>query len=52
MSPGASESGAMFVAHSDDGHLGDARLMRVPAADHAPGGAPGQPGGARADPHA
>ena len=37
VTPGASESGAMFVAHSDDGHLGDARLMRVPAADHAPG---------------
>ncbi len=37
VTPGASESGAMFVAHSDDGHLADARLIRVPAADHAPG---------------
>jgi dipeptidase len=35
--PGATDSGAMFVAHSDDGHLSDARLMRVPAATHLPG---------------
>jgi dipeptidase len=27
----------MFVTHSDDGHLSDARLMYVPAADHEPG---------------
>ena len=37
ITPGASESGAMFVSHSDDGHLADARLMYVPAADHEPG---------------
>ncbi len=37
VTPGATESGSMFVTHSDDGHLGDARLMRVPAADHPPG---------------
>ena len=37
VTPGASESGAMYVVHSDDGHLADARLMRVPAADHEPG---------------
>jgi dipeptidase len=27
----------MYVFHSDDGHLSDARLMYVPAADHEPG---------------
>jgi dipeptidase len=37
VTPGASESGAMFVTHSDDGHLSDARLMYVPAANHEPG---------------
>lgn len=37
VTPGATESGSMFVTHSDDGHLGDARLMRVPAEDHPPG---------------
>jgi len=37
VTPGASASGAMFVSHSDDGHLSDARLMYVPAADHQPG---------------
>ncbi len=37
ITPGASESGAMFVSHSDDGHLADARLMYVPAAEHEPG---------------
>ncbi|SHL32432.1 Dipeptidase [Desulfatibacillum alkenivorans DSM 16219] len=37
VTPGASESGAMFVSHSDDGHLGDARLMYVPAEDHKAG---------------
>ena len=34
VTPGASKSGAMFVSHSDDGHLADARLMYVPAANH------------------
>ncbi|MBU1910604.1 MAG: C69 family dipeptidase, partial [Verrucomicrobia bacterium] len=37
VTPGASESGSMFVTHSDDGHLSDARLMYVPAADHPAG---------------
>ncbi|MDD2236988.1 MAG: C69 family dipeptidase [Kiritimatiellae bacterium] len=37
VTPGASASGSMFVTHSDDGHLADARLMYVPAADHEPG---------------
>jgi len=37
VTPGATESGSMFVTHSDDGHLADARLMRVPAADYPPG---------------
>ncbi len=37
VTPGATESGAMFVTHSDDGHLSDARLMRVPAMDHPAG---------------
>ncbi|NCC51620.1 MAG: dipeptidase [Spartobacteria bacterium] len=37
VTPGASQSGAMFVTHSDDGHLSDARIMYVPAADHEPG---------------
>ena len=37
VTPGASESGAMFVSHSDDGHLSDPRLMYVPAADHKAG---------------
>ncbi len=37
ITPGASESGAMFVTHSDDGHLSDARLMYVPPADYKPG---------------
>ncbi|MCA1809421.1 MAG: C69 family dipeptidase, partial [Lentisphaerae bacterium] len=37
ITPGATENGAMYVVHSDDGHLSDARLMYVPAADHAPG---------------
>ena len=35
--PGATEDGATFVAHSDDGHLSDARLTYVPAADHPAG---------------
>jgi len=37
ITPGATESGAMYVGHSDDGHLNDPRLIYVPAADHAPG---------------
>ncbi len=37
VTPGASENGSMFVYHSDDGHMSDARLMYVPAADHEPG---------------
>lgn len=37
VTPGASESGAMFVGHSDDGHLSDARLMRVPDMTYEPG---------------
>ena len=35
--PGATENGETFVAHSDDGHLADARLIYVPAAEHEPG---------------
>ena len=37
VTPGATQSGSMFVTHSDDGHLSDARLMYVPPADHQPG---------------
>ncbi len=37
VTPGASVNGAMYVFHSDDGHLADARLMYVPAADHPAG---------------
>ncbi len=37
ITPGATECGAMFVVHSDDGHVVDARLMYVPPADHPPG---------------
>ncbi|WP_319550325.1 C69 family dipeptidase [Desulfogranum marinum] len=37
ITPGATESGAMYVGHSDDGHLNDPRLVYVPAADHQPG---------------
>lgn len=34
---GASTDGSVFVAHSDDDELSDARLVYVPAADHKPG---------------
>ncbi|WP_051305847.1 dipeptidase [Desulfogranum mediterraneum] len=37
ITPGATASGAMYVGHSDDGHLNDPRLIYVPAADHPPG---------------
>ncbi len=37
LTPGATASGAMTVTHSDDDELSDQRVIRVPAATHAPG---------------
>ena len=34
---GASADGSVIVAHSDDNHLMDQRIIYVPAADHKPG---------------
>ncbi len=34
---GATEDGSVFVGHTDDGEMGDPRLIYVPAADHPVG---------------
>ncbi|MDD4734652.1 MAG: C69 family dipeptidase [Kiritimatiellae bacterium] len=34
---GASKDGSVFVAHSDDGEMGDPRMVYVPAKDYEPG---------------